>query len=175
MNRHYTIEYFVTRASRYFSLIFCAVLFLWVYAGMPEQIAVHFDAQDEPDGFLPRGQFFYLFGGILLVFNILPILLIQPVAALPDAAIARWPNGARWLQNRADFNETFGNWMSLLPTLFNVLSLFLIKTLGKLNANDYHAKVSDFGWLLWAALFALVFWVFYGPVRLLFTQPCPAE
>ena len=166
-----SIEFFIARSWRYVSLAALVFFLLWTYTGMPDAVAVHFDNQGVANGFLPKTQVFYVIMALVLVFNILPLMLIKPINQLPDAAISILPIKKEWQQNREEFNESISNWLIVLPAIVNTIMLFSIKILGKLNDVQYHSTFSDYNWLAIFILVLFVIWIFYLPVKLLFTKP----
>lgn len=163
-----SIEYFISRVGRYLSIFAFIIVLLFTYRGLPDSVAVHFGADGRGDGFMPKNQIFYLFGGIMFGLNILIVLLVNNVQKLPLTAFDFVPNKA-WLKDRKQLIGSITNWINFLPTIINVFLLLILRAL--LALNDERSFNTDYTYLLILGVVFLVIWLFYLPIRLLYTSP----
>jgi uncharacterized membrane protein len=69
-----SIDYFLSRVLRIFTLLSLGITLLFIYRGLPDPVAVHFGETGRGDGFLPKAEVFYLLAGVITVLNILILL-----------------------------------------------------------------------------------------------------
>lgn len=163
-----SIEYFVSRVGRYLSIFAFILVLLFTYRGLPDDVGVHFGTDGRGDGFMPKNQVFYLFGSIMFGLNILIVLLVNNVQKLPITAFNFIPNKV-WLKDRKQLVDVIINWINFLPTIINVFLLLILRAL--LALNDERTFNTDYTYLLILGLIFLLIWLFYLPVRLLYTSP----
>ncbi|MES2518836.1 MAG: DUF1648 domain-containing protein [Bacteroidota bacterium] len=163
-----SIEYFISRVWRYLSIIAFVIILLFTYRGLPDPTAVHFGTNGRGDGFLPKNQVFYLFGSIMFSFNILVVLLVNSVKKLPATAFDKIPNKI-WLIDRKQLNDAILNWLNFLPAIVNTFLLLILRAL--LALNDDRSFNTDYTYLLVLGVVALIIWLFYLPIKLLYTSP----
>ena len=163
-----SIEYFISRVGRYLSIFAFIVVLLFTYRGLPDVVAVHFGANGRGDGFIPKNQVFYLFGSVMFVLNILIVLLVNNVQKLPITVFNFIPNKV-WLKDRKQLIDVIINWINFLPTIINVFLLLILRAL--LALNDERSFNTDYTYLLILGVIFLVIWLFYLPIRLLYTSP----
>ena len=163
-----SIEYFVSRVGRYLSIFAFILVLLFTYRGLPDDVGVHFGTDGRGDGFMPKNQVFYLFGSIMFGLNILIVLLVNNVQKLPITAFNFIPNKV-WLKYRKQLVDVSINWINFLPTIINVFLLLILRAL--LALNDERTFNTDYTYLLILGLIFLLIWLFYLPVRLLYTSP----
>ena len=163
-----SIEYFISRVGRYLSIFAFILVLLFTYRGLPDDVAVHFGADGRGDGFMPKNQVFYLFGSIMFGLNILIVLLVNTVNKLPVTAFNWVPNKV-WLKDRKQLIGVIINWINFLPTIINVFLLLILRAL--LALNDERTFNTDYTYLLVVGLVFLLIWLFYLPIRLLYTNP----
>ena len=163
-----SIEYFVSRVGRYLSVFAFILVLLFTYRGLPDDVGVHFGADGRGDGFMPKNQVFYLFGSIMFGLNILIVLLVNNVQKLPVTAFSFIPNKV-WLKDRKQLIGAIINWINFLPTIINVFLLLILRAL--LALNDERTFNTDYTYLLILGIVFLLIWLFYLPVKLLYTSP----
>jgi uncharacterized membrane protein len=163
-----SIEFFISRVWRYASILAFVVVLLFTYRGLPDPTAVHFGPDGRGDGFLPKNQVFYLFGSIMFGLNILIVLLINTVKKLPSRAFNWIPNKI-WLEDYKQLQTAIINWLNFLPAIINTFLLLILRAL--LALNDERSFNTDYTYLpvLGAVLFFT--WLFYLPIKLLYTKP----
>jgi Protein of unknown function (DUF1648) len=163
-----SIEYFISRVGRYLSIFAFVLVLLFTYRGLPDPTAVHFGADGRGDGFLPKNEVFYLFGGLMFALNILVVLLVSNVNKLSIKAFTWIPNKL-WLNDRKQLIEVISNWLNFLPMIVNIFLLLILRAL--LALNDERTFNTDYTYLLIMGVVLLLIWIFYLPVRLLYTSP----
>jgi Protein of unknown function (DUF1648) len=163
-----SIEYFISRVGRYLSIFAFVLVLLFTYRGLPDPTAVHFGSDGHGDGFLPKNEVFYLFGGLMFALNILVVLLVSNVNKLPIKAFAWIPNKV-WLNDRKQLIEVISNWLNFLPIIINTFLLLILRAL--LALNDERTFNTDYTYLLVLGVVLMLIWFFYLPLRLLYTSP----
>lgn len=163
-----SIEYFISRVWRYLSIAAFVVVLLFTYRGLPDPTAVHFGTNGRGDGFLPKNEVFYLFGSIMFAFNILMVLLINNVKKLPVNAF-QWIPNKKWLIDRKQLEAAVLNWLNFLPAIANTFLLLILRAL--LALNDDRSFNTDYTYLLIIGVVALMAWILYLPIKLLYTNP----
>lgn len=163
-----SIEYFISRVWRYLSIAAFVVVLLFTYRGLPDPTAVHFGVNGRGDGFLPKNEVFYLFGSIMFAFNILVVLLISNVKKLPENAF-QWIPNKKWLIDRKQLEAAVLNWLNFLPAIANTFLLLILRAL--LALNDDRSFNTDYTYLLIIGVVALLAWILYLPIKLLYTNP----
>ena len=163
-----SIEYFFSRVWRYLSIVAFVMVLLFTYRGLPDPAAVHFGADGRGDATLPKNQVFYLFAGSMLALNILVVLLVNSLKKLPIEAFSWVPN-KQWLQDYKQLIEVLLNWINFLPAIVNTFLLLILRAL--LALNDERTFKTDYTYLLIIGTVLLLVWIFYLPIRLLYTNP----
>ena len=163
-----SIEYFFSRVWRYLSIVAFVMVLLFTYRGLPDPAAVHFGADGRGDATLPKNQVFYLFAGSMLALNILVVLLANSIKKLPIEAFSWIPN-KQWLQDYKQLIEVLLNWINFLPAIVNTFLLLILRAL--LALNDERTFKTDYTYLLIIGTVLLLVWIFYLPIRLLYTNP----
>ncbi|MDI9872424.1 hypothetical protein [Flectobacillus roseus] len=167
-----SVELFISRTWRYASMLAFALILLFTYRGLPDYTAVHFGPNGRGDGFLPKDEIFYLFLAISLVVNILPITLAKMILKLPDTSFSWIPN-KKWLANRKDLNAAIGNWLNFLPAFINTFLILVLRAI--LTLNDDRSFNTSYTYLLVVGVALTLAWLFYLPVKLLYTNPSVIE
>ena len=163
-----SIEYFFSRVWRYLSIVAFIMVLLFTYRGLPDPAAVHFGADGRGDATLPKNQVFYLFAGSMLALNILVVLLVNSIKKLPIQAFSWIPN-KKWLADHNQLIEVLLNWINFLPAIVNTFLLLILRAL--LALNDERTFKTDYTYLLILGTVLLLIWIFYLPIRLLYTNP----
>lgn len=163
-----SIEYFISRVGRYLSIFAFIIILLFTYRGLPDAVAVHFGTDGRGDAFLPKNQVFYLFGAIMFSLNILIVLLVSNVKKLPTTAFKSIPN-KDWLKDQKQLMGVVINWINFLPTIINVFLLLALRAL--LALNDERSFNTDYTYLLVLGVVFFMIWIFYLPIRILYTKP----
>jgi hypothetical protein len=104
----------------------------------------------------------------MFALNILVVLLVSNVNKLPIKAFSWIPNKV-WLNDRKQLIEVISNWLNFLPMIVNTFLLLILRAL--LALNDERTFNTDYTYLLIMGVILLLIWIFYLPVRLLYTSP----
>lgn len=163
-----SIEFFISRTWRYLSILAFVLVLLFTYRGLPDTTAVHFGPNGRGDGFLPKNQVFYLFAGVMFAFNILSVLLANNVKRIPLVAF-QWIPNKKWLKGGNQLNTAIVNWLNFLPAIVNTFLLLILRAL--LILNDERTFQTDYTYLLVIGIVLMMAWIFYLPIKLLFTSP----
>ena len=162
-----SIDYFLSRVLRIFTLISLGITLLFIYRGLPDPTAVHFGETGRGDGFLPKEEVFYLVAGIITLLNVLTLLLIKAIDKIPTE---KWgqilPVFAE--KGNATVKNTFINWLHFFPALINTYLILVMRAL--LMLNDERTYQTDYSYLPMLGIVFLLVWLIYLPVRLL-TSP----
>lgn len=165
-----TIEYFVYKSGRYLTLAL-AVLFLFLkYYTLPDMVAVYYNNQSMPEGFLPKDQFFYLVSSLLLFINLLlPLLIIifkKYILANKDSKISILGNE---ISSNQVF-EIFQNWINLIITSLNLIIFLAVMIIAKLNSTEYTTSINNFEWLQYIFLIFIIIAILYPLLKLVIAK-----
>lgn len=163
-----SIEHFFSRVWRYLSIVAFVMVLLFTYRGLPDPTAVHFGTDGRGDATLPKNQVFYLFASLMLGLNIIVVLLINSIQKLPSTSF-QWIPNKNWLQDHKQAIEVIVNWLNFLPAIVNTFLLLILRAL--LALNDERTFNTDYTYLLIIGIVLLLIWLFYLPIRLLYTNP----
>jgi uncharacterized membrane protein len=162
--KNMSIDYFLSRVLRIFTLISLGLTLLFIYRGLPDPVAVHFGETGRGDGFLPKAEVFYLLAGVISVLNILVLLLIKTVEKIPAI-------------NLGSLNQLFSDkapesikkisidWLHFFPVAIHSYLILILRTL--LLLNDERTRNQDFSYLPMVGICLLLLWLIYLPARLL--------
>lgn len=167
-----SIEFFISRTWRYLSILAFVIILLFTYRGLPDPTAVHFGPNGRGDGFLPKNEVFYLFAAVMFTFNILSMLLANSVKRLPINAF-QWIPNKKWLQAGNQLNVAIVNWLNFLPAIVNSFLVLCLRAL--LTLNDERSFQTDYTYLLVVGIVVIMIWLFYLPIKLLYTHPTVEE
>ena len=104
----------------------------------------------------------------MLALNILVVLLVSSIKKLPIEAFSWIPN-KNWLTDRKQLIEVLLNWLNFLPAIVNTFLLLILRAL--LALNDERTFNTDYTYLLVVGMVLFLIWIFYLPIRLLYTNP----
>lgn len=140
-------------------LIIFSISLLFVYRGLPDLAAVHFDAQGKADGFLPKEQIFYLFGGIVFSMNI----LVGSIAKL----VHKLPVNQPFLKNKgeAEVKMVYAHFFHFFLLLLNAFAAYITRVL--IMVNDSRTAQTDFSFLGSLALVFVLILLIYLVGRIL--------
>lgn len=167
-----SIDHFLSRVWRVFSIIVFGVSLLFIYRGLPDPTAVHFGESGRGDGFLPKEEVFYLTAGVITLLNVLMLMLINSVKKFPLEFFINGflkvveKKGASQVQN------VFIHWLHFFPALVNTYVILVLRVL--LMLNDDRSYANDYSYLSWLGILLFILWLLYLPVRL-FSLPVHLE
>lgn len=132
----------------------------YYYSALPEQMASHFNAFGEADGWMSKSVFF-VFEGIILLFILAEFTLIPFLIKKSPKSLINLPNKDYWLaEERSETTfATIGlyfEWLSIL-----LLLLFIAINQIVFQANITKENLSPLAiWLILGAFFAfMIFWL----------------
>ena len=159
-----SIDYFLSRVLRIFTLISLGVTLLFIYRGLPDPVAVHFGETGRGDGFLPKDEVFYLLAGVITVLNILVLLLVKTVDQVPSLNFGMlnqlFPDKAP-----EKIKKICIDWLHFLPVGIHIYLMLILRTL--LLLNDERTRNQDFSYLPLVGICIVLIWLIYLPARLL--------
>lgn len=153
------------RFWRIFSLVIFAVVLFLCYFNLPPRIYAGFDESGTPSLSVTKSQFFYGFAIFSVVFNMLFVLLINLVNAMPVRAMKMLPQHAFWAQHPEGLRTVLNSWMYSFVAMINTyLIIFLISLL---LFNIYEdSDINNYVWVPIVGALILLTWLFYLPYRL---------
>ena len=143
---------------------------VWAWPRLPEQVASHFDASGNPNGWSAKGGFFALMGGVWLLIVGLFFVLPYWIPRIPDALI-NMPHKDHWLspERRGESLAWLRDWMQETGILTLVLMASVHHLTIRANLEE-GATLQGFGLWMGVYLGVLVFWL----LRLLLRFKKPA-
>jgi len=162
--KNMSIDYFLSRVLRIFTLLSLGITLLFVYRGLPDPVAVHFGETGRGDGFLPKAEVFYLLAGVITILNILILLLIKTVEKIPALNLHALN---RLFPDKAPENikKICIDWLHFLPVAIHIYLILILRTL--LLLNDERTRNQDFTFVPMVGICILLLWFIYLPARLL--------
>ncbi len=155
-----SIEFFLSSVLKWISLLLFFASLLFVYRGLPDPAAVHFDSIGQPDGFLPKEQLFYVMAGIVLFFNIVVGYLAKAIKKLPLKSVYFQSKGEGMIQTILSYFLNFG------LVLLNLYLAYVLRVL--LMVNDSRTESMDFSYLGSLGLIFFLIWIIYPFARIFF-------
>jgi len=134
-------------------------LAVWWYPMLPEQMAVHFNIAEQPDGWQVREEFFITYLGLAALFVLLDLVVVFVATREPLIAFGRW--GKTW---RLD--PTRGLiFTGLALSLANLILIAVLWNVVWFNTQGVHAF--SYWWVLWMTvpLIALIVVMFFALAR----------
>lgn len=159
-----SIDYFLSRVLRIFTLLSLGVTLLFIYRGLPDPVAVHFGETGRGDGFLPKDEVFYLLAGVITVLNILILLLIKTVEKIPATSLG---SINQLFSDKAPENikKISIDWLHFFLVAIHIYLILILRTL--LLLNDERTRNQDFTYIPMVGVCILSLWLIYLPARLL--------
>lgn len=159
-----SIDYFLSRVLRIFTLLSLGITLLFIYRGLPDPVAVHFGETGRGDGFLPKDEIFYLLAIIITVLNMLILLLIKTVEKILAASFG-YLN--RLFSDKAPENikKICIDWLHFFLVAIHIYLILILRTL--LLLNDERTRNQDFSYIPMVGICILLMWFIYLPARLL--------
>lgn len=153
---------------RKISLALLMGMIIFTYTNFPEFVAVKFNANGEPSGFLDKENFFYLNAGIVLGLNLLIGLLKNQLVKLDFSRLA--PQSV-WAQQRVALSTLLVNWTDALLSVIHSFFIFILLGLRNINADTDQLLTINMNWLLLIGGFLLMAVLFSLPLLLIYTTP----
>ncbi|MFN8357973.1 MAG: hypothetical protein U0Y10_26160 [Spirosomataceae bacterium] len=169
MRSQMSIEYFVCRVWRFFSIVAALAALFFAYTTLPESVFVD-HVRNKPTESLSKSNVFYVVTGLLLIINVLIGFLENAFAQLPDQRLS-FLTATGWNQVRTELNMRFSNWLRLLQGGMNFFVVLTIYALTMVNLPDTKKTINDYQWILYVGAFGLIIWLFWLPLRILFLKP----
>jgi ABC-type transport system involved in cytochrome bd biosynthesis fused ATPase/permease subunit len=138
------------------------------YFTLPDNAAIHHDAQGNPDGFIDKQTFFYVACGVVIGFNFLMNLL---KAQVQKVDFSKLNTASIWAKDRQTLNALLEGWFNAFISVVNTFIIFSLVALKRINAADGQKLDFNYNWLLIAGLVLLMVLTFFLPIKLLYTNP----
>jgi uncharacterized membrane protein len=138
------------------------------YFTLPDNTAVHHDAQGNPDGFIDKQTFFYASCAVVIGFNFLMNLLKNQVQKVD---FAKLNPASIWAKNRPELNTLLEGWFNAFIAIVNTFIIFSLIGLKRINASDGQKLDINYNWLLIVGLALLLILIFFLPIKILYTNP----
>lgn len=164
-----SIDYFLSRVLRIFTLLSLSVSLLFIYRGLPDPVAVHFGETGRGDGFLPKDEIFYLLAILITILNVLVLLLIKTVEKIPNNRfglitkifVDKIPDHVK---------KICVDWLHFFPVAVHIYLILILRTL--LMLNDERTRNQDFTYLPLFGICLILLWLIYLPARLFSLPKC---
>lgn len=166
-----SIEYFTCRVWRFISIVALLVSIFLVYFNLPEKVAVHHE-NDKAVEFMPKNTIFYIAVGLAIGINLLLGFLEKIFSNIPNTSFA-FLQATGWYNHRAELNMRFSNWIRMLQGCMNFMVCLTLYALVMVNIPDANKTISNYKWILMVGVVALLIWLFWLPIRILFLKPKP--
>lgn len=124
-------------------LVFLVVL-LYIYAFLPDQVGIYFNALGEPIWQITKAAFFYATLGVFVLTN--GLILLYKNLSKSDDAMRKW--------------QTFSDWLSGLSLIINVTCIFSVLFIGMYH-NAEHFDITNYIVLVYLGPALLVGWIFW--------------
>ncbi len=138
------------------------------YFTLPDNAAIHHDAQGNPDGFIDKQTFFYVACGVVIGFNFLMNLL---KAQVQKVDFSKLNPASIWAKDRQALNALLEGWFNAFIAIVNTFIIFSLVALKRINATDGQKLDFNYNWLLIVGLVLLMVLIFFLPIKLLYTNP----
>ena len=159
-----SIDYFLSRVLRIFTLLSLGITLLFIYRGLPDPVAVHFGETGRGDGFLPKDEIFYLLAIIITVLNMLILLLIKTVEKILAASFG-YLNQLFSDKAPENIKKICIDWLHFFLVAIHIYLILILRTL--LLLNDERTRNQDFSYIPMVGICILLMWFIYLPARLL--------
>lgn len=166
-----SIEYFTCRVWRFLSVVALLVSIFLVYFNLPEKVAVHHENNLAVE-FMPKNTIFYIAVGLAIGINLLLGFMEKTFPAIPNTSFA-FLRATGWQTHRAELNMRFSNWMRMLQGCMNFMVCLTLYALVMVNIPDANKTITNYQWILMVGAVALLIWLFWLPMRILFIKPKP--
>ena len=166
-----SIEYFTCRVWRFISIVALLVSIFLVYFNLPEKVAVHHE-NDKAVEFMPKNTIFYIAVGLAIGINLLLGFLEKIFPNIPNTSFA-FLQATGWYNHRTELNMRFSNWIRMLQGCMNFMVCLTLYALVMVNIPDTNKTITNYEWILMVGAVALLIWLFWLPIRILFLKPKP--
>lgn len=149
------------------SIVLLTVVLLFCYTSLPESIAVGFDAEGNPEGFVDKQQFFYWSAGIIMGINFLFGVFENVIVKLN---FKKFLNGTSWGERPQAAASFFKGWVSAFLAFVNTYLVFVLLGLYSINASRGQKLDFNYNYLLIIGVFAMLILLIFPFYRFLATK-----
>jgi hypothetical protein len=164
---------FFVRVWRILSILGLLFALFNSYISYPSEVAVRFDALNQPIQYTGRDTIFYIAVAIFLVNNTLINAVARLFLRVPTARIPI-PNQQVWASHRNALDEVVTNWFYALMAAINTILALGLMVLSFLNNSSRKLQTFDYAWLLPLSTAILISVLVSLPIRL-FMKPTGDE
>ncbi len=160
---------FFVRIWRIISILGLLFALFNSYISYPSEVAVRFDALNQPIQFIGRETLFYVAVAIFLINNTLINAIARLFPRVPTAQVTL-PNQRVWVNHRLALNTIITNWFYALMAAINTILALGLMVLSFLNRSARTIQPVDYAWLLPLSMAILIIVLVALPIRL-FMKP----
>jgi hypothetical protein len=135
---------------------------------LPDNIAIDFNENGNPEGFINKQQFFYWSAGVVFLINTLVSLLQNAVLKINFKALN--PN-SQWAKEPEALKNLLKGWFQGFLAVINTYLIFVILGINNINSDKAQTLDFNYNWLIVLGILILIVIIFSLPIRLLYTQP----
>lgn len=150
------------------SVVLLTIIILFCYANLPDNIAINFNENGNPEGFINKQQFFYWSAGVVFFINTLVSLLQNAVLKINFKALN--PN-SQWAKEPEALKNLLKGWFQGFLAVINTYLIFVILGINNINSDKAQTLDFNYNWLIVLGIIILIVIIFSLPIRLLYTQP----
>jgi hypothetical protein len=154
------------------SVLFLALVILFCYTNLPENIAIIHDLNGKPQKFIDKQQFFYWAVGTVFLFNFLFSLLENQIQKINFELI--FPQ-SKWATSTKALKDLLKGWVNAFIAVINTFLVFVILGINNINGNKGQVLDFNYNWLLIVGVILLMLLIFSLPLRLLFSNPTNSD
>ena len=138
------------------------------YTTLPEDVAVRHNEFGRATGYVEKSTFFYVVGGIIIVFNLLMGLMKD---ATLKVNFAKLNPSSVWAKAKDALDRLLLYWFDVFMAAINTMLVFILLGLNAVNRQVDQALDRDYSMVLLAMGIVVLFLIFFVPLKLLFTNP----
>lgn len=153
---------------RKISFIITILALFFVYTSMPDTIAVKHNEAGAPIGFISKQSFFYIAAGIILGINLLMAALKNSLLKLDYSKLNQ---KSVWANSKESLDNVLLTWIEAFLAITNTFLVFCFFGLNSINSKVSQKLDFNYNWGIILATILLGIFIFYLPLRLLFTNP----
>lgn len=160
------------RFWRIASVFIITAVILFCYTNLPDSIAVGHNDQGYPIRFISKQQFFYWVAGIVFAVNVLLDLLKNLLVKIDFKKLY---NSSAWANNPTALKSLISGWFDGFLAFLNTYLIFVIMGLSNINREKGQMLDFNYNWLLIFGVFVLMLFLFFIPLKVLYTNPTPED
>jgi hypothetical protein len=156
---------------RKISLPFLSLTLIVIYVTLPDNIAIHHDEMGNPDRFTDKQTIFFTVIAIGLFFNFFTLMLKNQVKKID---FSKLNISSPWFKSEQT-KPMIDAWFDAFIAFINSFIALTLIAINRINQQDGQVLDINYNWFLIGGLIILMIFIFYLPLRLLFTNPSENE